>query len=89
LVTTRPRGGNGLMSIFRKIKRANQKQTIMKKERKSMLFKLMLTPTEKTWLDKKAKDTGLTRAQVVRFYYINNIEETQGKFQNIDYERAE
>jgi hypothetical protein len=59
----------------------------MKKERKSMLFKLMLTPTEKTWLDQKAKDTGLTRAQVVRFYYINNIEETQGKFNNTDYER--
>jgi hypothetical protein len=77
------------MPIFRTNKRANQKQTVMKKERKSMLFKLMLTPTEKEWVDQKAKDTGLTRAQVVRFYYINNINETQGKFQNIDYERAE
>ena len=59
----------------------------MKRERKSMLFKLMLTPTEKIWVDKKAKETGLTRAQVVRFYYINNIEETEGKFNNTDYER--
>jgi hypothetical protein len=29
LVTTRPRGGNGPLSIFRTIKRANQKQTVM------------------------------------------------------------
>jgi hypothetical protein len=59
----------------------------MKRERKSMLFKMMLTPSEKKWVEIKSKETGLTMCQVVRFYYINNIEETNGKFKDIDYER--
>jgi hypothetical protein len=61
----------------------------MKKERKTIMFRLMITPSEKQWIEDKSKETGLTMCQVVRFHYINNVKETEGKFKNIDYERAE
>ena len=42
------------------------------KEKKTVLFKLMLTPTEKDLIDKISHNTGLTKAQIVRRYYIYN-----------------
>ncbi len=50
------------------------------------MFRLMITPTEKQWIENKAKETGLTQSQVVRFYYVNNVKETEGKFKNTENE---
>jgi hypothetical protein len=58
----------------------------MKKEKKTIMFRLMITPTEKQWIENKAKETGLTQSQVVRFYYVNNVKETEGKFKNTENE---
>jgi hypothetical protein len=58
----------------------------MKKEQKTIMFRLMITPTEKQWIENKAKETGLTQSQVVRFYYVNNVKETEGKFKNTENE---
>jgi len=58
----------------------------MKKEQKTIMFRLMITPTEKQWIENKAKQTGLTQSQVVRFYYVNNVKETEGKFKNTENE---
>lgn len=30
----------------------------------------MITPSEKQWIEDKAKETGLTQTQVVRHYYL-------------------
>ena len=59
----------------------------MKRERKTIMMRIMITPSEKQWIEDKAKEMGLTQSQVVRLYYINNIEKTEGKFKNTDYER--
>jgi hypothetical protein len=58
----------------------------MKKEKKTIMFRLMITQTEKQWIEDKAKETGLTQSQVVRFYYVNNVKETEGKFKNTENE---
>lgn len=58
----------------------------MKKEKKTIMFRLMITPTEKQWIEDKAKETGLTQSQVVRFYCVNNVKETEGKFKNTENE---
>lgn len=59
----------------------------MKRERKTIMMRIMITPSEKQSIEDKAKEMGLTQSQVVRLYYINNIEKTEGKFKNTDYER--
>jgi hypothetical protein len=41
-----------------------------KKERKTIMFRLMITPGEKQWIEDKAKEMGLTQTQVVRHYYL-------------------
>jgi hypothetical protein len=63
------------MPIFRTNKRANQKQTVMKKvkEKKTVLFRFMITPSEKKWIEEKAEETGLTQSQVVRHYHLVNL----------------
>jgi hypothetical protein len=58
----------------------------MKKERKTVMFRIMITPSEKQWIEDKSKETGLTQSQVVRFHYMNNVKETEGKFKNTEYE---
>jgi hypothetical protein len=58
----------------------------MKKEQKTIMFRLMITPTEKQWIEDKSKEMGLTQSQVVRFYYVNNVKETEGKFKNTENE---
>jgi hypothetical protein len=41
-----------------------------KKECKTIMFRLMITPGEKQWIEDKAKEMGLTQTQVVRHYYL-------------------
>jgi hypothetical protein len=58
----------------------------MKKEKKTVMFRLMITPSEKQWIEDKSIETGLTQSQVVRFNYMNNLKETEGKFKNTENE---
>jgi hypothetical protein len=43
------------------------------KEKKTVLFRFMITPSEKKWIEEKAEETGLTQSQVVRHYHLVNL----------------
>jgi hypothetical protein len=42
----------------------------LKREKKTVLFKMMLTPSEKLWIQEKALENNTTLCQVVRHYYL-------------------